>query len=247
MVLRVEGSSFAERLLPQAQKTWDREDIPKPPTELLKFQERNKDLGFTFEPFYWPEVVLEEDSDWPGAGIRPEGWYWQQIRNRNLPKNFATLFAGWYAMESIQKPDYVGGRQLYSNDALGLYLENLRNQGKIAVPELYRHVPPISRFAVSWDEIHSPVISEVSKLFDVDRSRMKIPRMIELNVRGNMAHREWGQTNTLEWFEDKFEDAHRLYGGNANNGGLAHVLDSWSDYRNDHLGFRLLVSFPQQT
>lgn len=60
-------------------------------------------------------------------------------------------------------------------------------------------------------------------------------------------HPEWGQTNTWEWFADKYGDDGRLIGGRSGDGGLARVGCVWSGYRRGGLGFSPVVPFPSKT
>jgi hypothetical protein len=59
-----------------------------------------------------------------------------------------------------------------------------------------------------------------------------------------MRHLEWGDTDTTEWFGDKFWDEYPLLGG---SNGLADIFYRSSDHRADSVSFRPLIFFPSKT
>ena len=199
-----------------------------------------------FEPHCLPPIHFEKNLKWPGKGVKPEDWYWEQIKAGRISKEAAKLQGLWFLVDGSQKPNHDSGRQLYENDPLGPTLARLRQEGKIAVPSSYRHIPDASRFAVSWDEVTQHVNPAVAELLGVEVSQVRLPRAIEFNVLGNLFHPEWGETTTWEWFEDVFGGGRRLHGGYSVYGGLADVDHYWSDGRDD-IGFRPLVVFPSKT
>src|SRR3990167_936143 len=95
-----------------------RETTPEPPKELLEFVERTNVKGFTFEPYLEPGRQFPQDAEYPGWRVKPQPWFYEQIRQNNISPDAARLPLGWAAMETIVRPDYDGGRQLYQNDAL---------------------------------------------------------------------------------------------------------------------------------
>lgn len=223
------------------------EAVSRPSKALMEFVERTTEQGFTFEPYFEPRVVFTKDSSYPGLVVKPNPWLFDQIRKGNISPDAAILSGQWAAMEGFQKPEYDGGKQLYANDPLAPELERLRNNGRIAVPEWCRHIPSISRFGTSPDEIDSlivPVFVQLSQIEDQIKAgtiKVGVSPWASWFYRGNTAHPEWGQTNTLEWLANKFEPAHRLVGGGRGGGGLADVRSYWHGDRNGGVGFRLHV------
>lgn len=222
-------------------------DVPNPPQELLDALARAEEKGITvFEAHFFPRIEFEQNSQYPGWNVRPEGWYWEQIKTGNVAEGAAKLDGLWVLVDGSQKPAYDKGRQLHENDPFGLILTRLRREGKIAVPDSYRHVPEISRFAVTPNEREAHFNSALAEMLGVQADLVRVLRAIEFNVLGNLYHPEWGQTNTAEWFNDKFEGDDRLIGGGSDYGGLAYVYCHWSGGRGGGVGFRPLVVFPSQ-
>ena len=226
------------------ERFFGQEAIPEPPKALLEFVERTAELGFTFEPYFEPRVQFSQDSNYPGWHVKPVTWLYDQIKRGNVSPDAITLSGNWAAMEAIQKPEYDGGKQLYENDPLAPILEKLRNDGKIAVPNWCRHIPSTSRFGVSHDEITKCIVPEFATMAQIEAEQASVPPYTTFNFRGNIAHPEWGETNTWEWFADSFEDDYRLVGGDSGRGGLADVYYDWSGNRGGRVAFRLRVVSP---
>jgi len=221
-----------------------KEILPEPPMELTEFIERTCKLGFTFEPYLSPGKHFSSDSDYPGWVVRPQAWFFDQIKRGNISPDSVRLPLQWAAMETIERPSYDRGGQLYENDALASILEDLRKGGKIAVPDWCKHIPSVSRFGVSADEISGPVASRFAEVVKVNAVNVDAPTYMAFNYLGNIAHPEFGQANTAEWFVNIFARGYRLIGGNSDNDGLAGVGCDSSDGHRGDLGFRLLVAFP---
>lgn len=219
-----------------------REITPESPNGLIEFIEFTKVRGFTFEPYLTRNIMFTETRDFPGWRIKPNRWFWDNL-GKSIPSESARMVAGWSAMETITRPNYTNGSQLYENDALAKTLEDLRKEGQIKVPDHVKHVPAISRFGVSPEEIEGPVVARFAKLAKIDPKTVSAARYIEFNYLGNLSHPEFGQANTGEWFKDKFGRDDHLYGGDANDGGLAGVDYGWADSHRDGIGFRLQVDF----
>ena len=224
------------------------EALPKPPESLLEFIERTKELGFSFELYFEPKVTFTDDSNYPGLVVKPHPWLFEQIGKGNVEPDSASLSGQWAAMEGLQKPEYDDGKQLYENDPLAPVLEQLRIDGKIPVPDWCRHIPTISRFGISPEEIDKYVVPAFSELSGADKQITAGELVAGLSpwaawfYRGNTIHPEWGQTNTWEWFANNFGTAHRLIGGRRDDGGLAGVHYRWRDRRRDGIGFRFRVA-----
>ncbi|MBI4080607.1 MAG: hypothetical protein HY430_02440 [Candidatus Levybacteria bacterium] len=178
----------------------------------------------------------------PGWKVKPEHWFWEQIKDGNLPQDAATLKEGWYLVDRRGKPNYQDDKQMYEDDYLAPFMENLRETGRV---QKYRFVPDNSRFGASADEIEQVILPELASILGSE-GIVRSKREIEFNVLGNMHYPEWGETNTWEWYADKFEDDSRLIGGHSGGGGLAHVSYDWSDNRHDGVGFAPLVEFPSE-
>lgn len=218
--------------------------VPEPPVELLSTLERFEELRVTgFEPHFLPEVVLKEKSAFPGWKVKPEKWFWQRLKDGSIEKAAATLQEGWYLVDGRTKPNYNDGKQYYENDGvIQATIHELREAGKI---QTLRSVPKDSRFGASPNEIEGIILPEFVRNTEAE-GIVRNMRYIEFNVFGNIHHPEWGNTNTGQWFSDKFSDGGRLIGGGSVFGGLANVRDVWSDARFDGTGFSPAVEFPSQ-
>ncbi|GEM_PF-5470881 len=246
---RVEQSLLPtpEALVVLAKKEWKAKDIPTPPEELFTVWERgNKEGVRGMEPFFYPNVTLTKRSRFPGKGIKPEDWFWEQMEKGTIDQDAGKLPGMWVLLDSTQKPNYDDGRQMYEEDALFPVLKRGREEGRIQITDWTKHVPVGSRFGVSADEVNTFALPEVATLLGVKREQVSMPREIEFNVAGNARHPEWGQTNTWEWMADRFGVGGRLVGGVSGHGGLADVRHIASDYRNRFIGFRFQVAFPQK-
>ena len=138
--------------------------VPKPPQELFQTLENMSKLGITgFEPHYLPQVSLTEKDKIPGWKVKPESWFWQQIKKGKLSKDAATLQEGWYLVDGRRKPNYDNGQQRYENDYLEPIMADLRNKGKI---QKYSSVPNISRFGASPEEIEQVILAEFFRITD---------------------------------------------------------------------------------
>lgn len=242
------GSTDVARLHAEQSETINRffgkEILPEPPRELKEFIERTSKLGFTFEPYLSPGKHFSLDSDYPGWIVRPQAWFFDQIKRGNISPDSARLPLQWAAMETIKRPAYDGGRQLYENDALAQILEELREEGQIVIPEWCRHIPVVSRFGTSPQEISGPIAARFAEAAKVDAANVDAPTYMAFNYLGNIAHPEFGQADTVEWFADEFKRGHRLFGGLSDDGGLTYVDCLSSDTHLGAIGFRLRVAFP---
>lgn len=240
----------AERLVAQEKEAWKSfrgkdVEVSTPPQELFDVWTRANEQGITvFEAHFEAPMEFKQNSNYPGWKVKPEPWYWNQIKAGSVAKDAANLGGVWVLVDGSRKPTYGSGKQLYENDPFGPILARLRQEGKIAVPDSYKHVPETSRFAVTPDEREAHFNLALADILGVDVSQIGILKEIEFNVLGNMHHPEWGQANTSEWLDDKFGDGYRLIGGHSDNGGLARVYYRWSDRRLDYWGFRPKVVFP---
>lgn len=218
--------------------------VPQPPTKLFETRdvlERNRLTRF--EAHYLPEEELAAKDKLPGWHVKPEKWFWDQVKNGNVARDAAILRAGWYLVDGRGKPNYDNGQQRYDDDAwLQATIHDLRGSGRV---KSLSYVASDSRFGVSADEVEGVILPEVAKLLPAGVS-IRMPREIEFNVFGNIHYPKWGNTNTWEWMNDRFGHGGRLIGGDSDGGGLASVSYGSSDDRDDFMAFRSLVEIPSK-
>lgn len=207
--------------------------------EIARTWEKKGITNFDFYRFLAHE--FNRDGDYPGWNVKPKAWFWENVAEGSISSDATKLDEMLIAIDNTPKPTYNRGRQLYQNDPFGDLLRQLRKEGKIQVPRDLRHIPETSRFGISPDELTEHVLPAIAQMLEVDSSQVRDPKEIEFSVIGNRCHPEWGNTNTSEWMQDKFEDGSRLVGGDSDDGGLAYVNCHWSDGRYDGIGFRPLV------
>ena len=171
-------------------------------------------------------MAFAKDDTHPGWGVKPEDWYWENITSGKIDADAPSLSGHWVIIDNTQKPDYDDGKQLYPEDP---FKSNL---------------PDESRFSLSWDELHGDVLPKIAERLNIPKDKVRLPKEIEFNILGNLYHKEWGQTSTYEWFEDKFGSDRRLIGGSSDDGGLADVDWDQPGTRYGSIGFRPLIVFP---
>lgn len=216
--------------------------IPQEVERVLK-KVRELGMGKMFALHRLSGITLEEDSDFPEWKIRPNRWYWKEIKKRTLDKDASKLPDTFLLVDTIRRPDYGNdGKQLHENDFLFPLLAKLRKEKKIPI---LQNIPQTSRFGISPDELESIVFPEFATLIGADKAMamVRLPRAVELNILGNLAYPHFGQADTSEWFYDKFGHDDRLFGGDSGFGGLAQVRPYWSGHRSDDIAFRLLIVF----
>jgi len=200
--------------------------VPKPPAELFKMQEHMRSLGlYGFEAHYIPDEVFAKDAPYPGWKVRPNDWFWKQIKDGKVSDEALKTGGHWVLIDTTPKPNYQNGAQVYEDDPFKDILPNG------------------SRFNLSWDQLHNDILPKIVKKLGVPQSQLRLPKAIEFNVLGNMHHKKWGETSTYEWFEDGFGADSRLIGGRSDVGGLAVVLHYSSASPNVYVGFRPLIVF----
>lgn len=223
-------------------------EVPNPPDDLFatlqNFAERGI-KGFD-EVYYQPRLQLtENDEFWKGRGIvKPEPYFWQQIKNGDFRQEAAMLEEGWYIGDRRGKPMYAYRQQRYGeDDYIEPLMTYLRATNRI---QKYSILPDYSRFGASPQEIEGVILPEFAERSEA-RGGVRNRRYMEFNVRGNIAHPEYGQTNTWEWFGDSaFRGSRRLFGGLSGRGGLALVFDDSVDGRDTGTGFSPVVFFPSK-
>ncbi|MDP3987555.1 MAG: hypothetical protein Q8P80_00220 [Candidatus Levybacteria bacterium] len=220
--------------------------IPEPPVNLFQTMENLAKLGITeIDTRYFPERRLKEDDMFWEDMVKPRALFWQMIKKGRLLSDAATLREGWYIiLDPTGKPNYDNGKQRYKNDYLESIMQDLRQEDKI---KKYSLVSDTSRFGASPEEIERVILPEFACTIDTEGEVIN-KRYIEFNVWGNMFYPRWGQTDTWEWFTDKFGAAGllRLIGGGSGGGGLAVVDCRWSDRRGGRNAFSPMVRFPSK-
>src|SRR3990167_7202662 len=204
-------------------------------TPKKEFQEPTGDLVKS-ETEAW-RTFLGKDVDVPP--VPQELLETQQRTQEKVDDSATSLDGNWVLIDKTPKPQYDNGRQSYESDSLAPLMARVRDEEKIKGSPT-----PTSRFSTSWNELDKTVLPELAHDLGIRDDQVRLPKAIEFNVLGNMHHKEWGETTTWEWFEDKFESGSRLIGGRSGDGGLAHVGWDQPGLRSDSLGFRPLIVFP---
>lgn len=211
---------------------------PRPHKDLRETLLIASDLGWPYAGNFVPSI---KGFDLRRLNVPPEEWYFQQRESGTIK---TTAKGGyWVAIDLTPRPNYGSGIQLYPNDHLGSILVRLRDEKKIDVSG-YEHVPVISRFALSFEEVEQAVPPEVARYLRVNKRKTRVPFEEEFNILGNIFYPHFGQASTSEWLMNSFGDGHRLRGGHSGSGGLGYVSRWGSDDRGGHLGFRLLAEIP---
>jgi len=224
------------------------EDLPTEVTpERVREWDRKK-----FALHYLPAVDLQKDLNHPGWNVKPNSWFYEQIKSGALGPRSSAMHGGWVLVDTRGKPAYTSGTQQYPDDELATILANLRQGSSPVISPNWqdkkagtRHNPDASRFGISWDELQKPEVKQaIATYLGVRPDLIRLPRAIEFNYLGNAFHPEWGTTNSWEWFDDPVSGGQtRLHGGSSHDGGLANVFHSTPSSRHHDLGFRPLVSF----
>lgn len=228
--------------------------VPKPGDWLFEVVEKNRTERLfdvrALAPFYLPGRQLVEGVSFPGLEYPLAPWLYDQIRAGNVVADADSLPEGWLLLDVIKRPDYKSGKQMYPDTPRFMeMLADLRDLGQVAVPDSYRHVPKNSRFAVSPDEIdgkNAAVANAVAAVLGIKTEQVATPLYVVFNYVGNLAHPEFGQVNTAEWFKNNFRRGDRLFGGRSGVGSLESVSDWLSGGCSDSIGFRLQVSSPSK-
>ena len=227
-------------------------EVPTPPQELFEtlrgFAERG--VAYLDEVYYLPERrMTEKDKFWEAKGrVKPEPYFWQQVENGNYPASATVLEEGWRIGERLGKPMYANGQQRYTkDDYMEPLMKYLRDLGpKNGGIEVYKKVPETSRFGASPRKIEGVILPKFAEMTEA-RGGVENMSYLEFNVWGNMAHPEWGKTDTWQWFRDPaFRGGRRLIGGYSRSGGLAHVHVHSVGNRLDFTAFSPVVRFPSK-
>lgn len=121
--------------------------VVTPPPLFFETQRVAEGEGFgIFDPLYFPTKEFSSRARFPGWEIKPEEWYWQQIEAGRISEDAAKLGGYWGLFDRSRRPNYYGGKQLFENDPLALSLKKGREEGKIVVFSLAKHIPETSRY-----------------------------------------------------------------------------------------------------
>ena len=229
------GREFEAQLIEQeSQKLEDffgrKIEVPPLPDEitperLAEWKEKKLELH------YLPDIDMAQEYELKNWKI-PD---FPNISKSDLPKDIFKLPGCWVLVDARTKPEYRDGNQNYSKDEdfLGSVLEDLRNKGLI---KQFKHSQ--SRFNISSEELEKPeVISAIAEACGLEPEQVSTPRMIELNVIGNIHHSEW-RFGCSEWFSDKCKMSQV-----SDYGDLNCVYWRNPDDRRDVVGFRAIGRF----
>jgi len=216
--------------------------------------------GFKFwqslglEPHFLPTALMRETDNYPGWKIKPERWFFQQCKKGKIFRESGgeltpvtdTKLEGITALIDIRaKPDYANnGGQMYEFDnLLGPELECLRRAGRLAD---YENGQPSSRFGIFANKMERIVKPALAVNLHLMVKQLRLETTIERNVIPQlypyMPRQRDGLTNTSVWCEEYFENySQRLFGGNFDAGGLAHVDVNNADSCSRARSFRFLA------
>lgn len=245
------GSQLVEQTKEQYRSTFGNADIAvADPAELVLETQRvavGEGYGF-FAPTYFPFAETRLDSPAPSGWKKLNRWFFDSMRGTKpqVSPDAAKIGPYWTLFDESVRPAFSG------DGKFGLILVRGREEDKIAVPDLVKHLDRTSRFGVSMDEQDNFVFPELAKplrLVDKIAERLvqvRRPKAAELNFVGNLKLQHLGEDPTWEGFEDKFGDVRRLIGGRSGVGGLSDVSYDWSDCHGGDVAFRPAVVFSSQ-
>lgn len=198
-----------------------------------------KAAKFNLRPIFFPGEEIGEDRplrNW----IKPENWFYQKIKEREIAADSAKLRRGWYLADFTVGADYDDGLQVFRNDPLSSIITRLRQEGRVGE---YDKGPTGSRFAIVPKDEWPLVLAELTKELGLKPEKFRLERAVEFNAIGNLYDKNRGKFNMWEWFADAFEDSSRLCGGVRGHGGLTPVYCLWAGVRGAHIAGRPLASF----
>lgn len=172
--------------------------------------------------------------------VKPEKWFYDQIRAGTIDADSAKLKRGWYVADFTVGADYTNGTQSYPNDSLGPLISKLRHAGVIGK---YDKTPWESRFAITNDEWRDKLLPSLTDELSATGVTFRLEGAIEFNAIGNIYDSNRAKFNCWEWFDDVFRGGDRLYGGGRGSGGLADVDGYAADGRGGGIAGRPLGCF----
>lgn len=216
--------------------------LPKEPSpKALRLLKRAEEIGWggLFAVHSLSAVRLTKDTRVPGWNKKPSDWYWEQIKKGTISKDAAQLPDVEILIDKTPRPNYKNGKQLHEYDPLGPFMARLRKEKRIS---LSKDIPETSRFWTPPEpDLTEVVFPEMLSLLGEDASAVRLPTETEFNILGNFSYPYFGEADTSEWLNDKFEGGNHLIGGGSGDGGLAGVYRYWSGNRNGYVTFRPLV------
>ena len=249
------SSYITEKLTWESRFKGSEQAIVHPPTELVAALLRGKEQGIeNLTPHYLPQMRFTQENvfitiqgeeqaySYPEDWVQPESWFFEQIgQPGGIPEASLTIPAQWVLIDATKRPDFTDGTQLYPQDPLAQLITQLEQDPNIPIHPSAAG----SRFGISWDDRAEHFDPLLAKTLGVtaEQATVRVPTEEEFNVLGNLFHKEFGQTTTSEWLNDKFGADRRLDGGLSDFGGLAFVFGWLSDVPDRDIGFRPLVAF----
>lgn len=222
--------------------------VPVPPPELVGTQKVAESEGFgILVPLYFPVIRFKKDDEYPGWKIKPQEWYWNQIREGRISSDAAKLGGYWGLFDESRRPQI--GKQMFPEDPLAPILSQARKEGRLMPfsdnSPYEGDVPEGSRYAVCpkvQDQVVFPQLEEILQLTE-GIARVRRPTAMEFNFAGNFRYPHLGEVCTAEWLHDKVKGGSLLVGGDFVSGGLASVEWGWPTSSPVLLAFRPLVDF----
>jgi hypothetical protein len=215
-------------------------DVPEPPAELRALLVKLRSSGITgFVPHYLPEYTFTSTRGPAGFNVSLTPWFFEHLGNGDIAPEAARLRAGWYLVDSRTKPNYDKGQQRYDRDYLEPVLAQLRRAGAL---QTYQDLPEWSRFGTSPAEVEGAVLPELARTI-FDQGTPRSLRYVEYAVLSGIFHREWGETDTLQWFADPHRGNLRLCGGRILLGGMCNAFAAAYTKRDDDIAFSVVVEF----
>lgn len=207
-------------------------DVPPLPAEITPERLENwEKLGM--ELHYFPAEDMTKDRKLKAWKKRPDGWFYDQIKNGEIPASASQLPEGWFVIDGRQKPAYTDGTQMYDKDVLAPVLTDLKRKGIIKRE---------TRFSLHPEDFEKPgVVAALAKALDIAQAEFSLPETIVWNIIANIHHPEWGTTNTYEWLREKAGSGRRLISGSSSYGGASSV--GWGGEPRAGVGFRPLGRF----
>ena len=199
---------------------------------------------FNMRPVFLPGESIGESRVLKGW-TKPEKWFYERVADGKVKPTHESLSPiqlrrGWYLADFTVSTDYIDGSQVFVQDPLASVIMDLREKKLIG---RFDNTPLGSRFAVMPSEWQDVVLAHIASKLGVTRAQTRLERAIEFNAIGNLYDPNRDKFNCWEWFEDRFEDSYRLFGGRRGGGGLASVFFRWPDDRSGSIAARPLVSF----
>ena len=87
----------------------DIEVPPLPPEITPERYDKWKEMGL--ELHYLPAEEMKKDSNFPGWKKKPEDWFYEKLKAKEIAADSATLSAAWMLIDGREKPNYKDGKQ----------------------------------------------------------------------------------------------------------------------------------------